>query len=525
MSVNVPNSTLLNTRPDADLETNQEKLEGAPVRSVSLRPEDKSTQVEQACDICRESQLSRGEVHASYLDLNGRITVRLDTYVVSAVKAKKDFKALLPLLDEMHSMLSQRGSKRSLMNTLKLPTWSDWFEDFCVRLHEETTMRTIQRWLRDYRNRDRDRETSPSKDVNVLAKESIRHLESKPQTEKLDAAVEARKELNPAIRQEMIRVLEAAGNGLLARAATLKKGFKPLPIAATGKAHQRLVREERALLPDPLLEEKQKLAKDFTHAEVRQISYDDAKTVILRNEFLGSLGSASGKYCYGLFFGDYLGSVVCFGSTAGTKVAASVCGPEYADKVITLVRGASEPWSHEHSASRLIAEACKRMAKEHGKNVVVAYADPAGGEVGQIYSSVNFKYTGMTTGTEKFKTPDGKVHDGRQISGMTRDRRNGDLKYTRSRAEQKKILLAQGCEFKTGGAKHRFVHFAGDRRITRALRKALKWETLPCPKRSTTRQADVEMKVGTDEREAAGSVPEHLQVRTDLRVQEEMTTP
>ena len=58
----------------------------------------------------------------------------------------------------------------------------------------------------------------------------------------------------------MIRALEAQGHKLLELAAKLKKGFRPLPVAETGKAHQRLVREHRAKLPDPLLEEKRKLA-------------------------------------------------------------------------------------------------------------------------------------------------------------------------------------------------------------------------------------------------------------------------
>jgi hypothetical protein len=135
----------------------------------------------------------------------------------------------------MHSMLSQRGPKRSLLDTLGLPTWSDWFEDFRRRLHEKRNIRTIQRWLREYRNRDD--QTPPPKDVNVLGKESIRHLESKPQAEKLDAAVEARKQLNPTIRQDMIRALEARASKMLALAAKLKKGFRPLPVAETGKAH------------------------------------------------------------------------------------------------------------------------------------------------------------------------------------------------------------------------------------------------------------------------------------------------
>lgn len=485
---NCPNSTVLNTRPDANLlGANQEKPETAPAlsksRSASLQPENISTQREETGDTRRELELTPGELRASYLDLNGRITVRLDIYVDSAAKAKTDFKALLPLLDEMHSMLSQRAPKRKLMNTLGLPTWSDWFEDFRSRLHEDINIRTIQRWLREYRNRDR--ETHPPKDVNVLAKESIRHLESKPQAQKLDAAVEARKQLNPTIRQDMIRALEAQAHKLLALAGKLKKGFRPLPVAETGKAHQRLVREHRAKLPDPLLEEKRKLAADFTHARVEQISYDTAKNVILANEYLGSMGSAT--HCFGLYVGEHLASVVCFGSVAGTNVAASVCGPEYSEKVKVLVRGATEPWAHKHSASYLIARACDQMAAK-GYPIIVAYSDPAGGEVGQIYSACNFLYTGKRNGTEQFKTPDGKLHDSRQVGGLTRDRRNGELRYKRSRAEQKKLLLEQGCEFVKAGSKHRFVHFAGNGRTTRILRRALRWEILPHPKRAISGQ-------------------------------------
>ena len=415
-----------------------------------------------------------GEVHTAFLDLNWQITQKVDQYVATAVKAVKELEAMLPLVDEMQSLLSQRGSKRELMNTLGLPTWSEWFEEFRKRLHEKITIRQIQRRLRAYR------EVPPAKDVNVLAKESIRQLESKPQAEKLESAVEERKQLNPAIQAELIRALEARAKKLLALAARLKKGFRPLPGAKTGKAHQRLVRERRAKLPDPLLEEKQKLAADFTHARVEQISYDTAKNVVLANEYLGSMGSVSD--CYGLYFGEHLGSVVCFGAVAGTRVAASVCGPEHAEKVKVLVRGATEPWAHKHSASRLIAKACDMMAAM-GYPITVAYSDPAGGEVGQIYSAVNFLYTGMTSGKEQFTAPDGKVRDSRQIHGLTRDRRNGELKYKRTRAEQRRLLIEQEYEFEWVGGKHRFVHFAGGRRTKRLLRKALKWEVLTHPRR------------------------------------------
>jgi hypothetical protein len=332
-----------------------------------------------------------------------------------------------------------------------------------------------------------DREPPTGKDVNVIAKESIRQIESARQTQKLEITAEKHNELNPTIRQELIRASVAHGKKLLGLAEKLKKDFNPLPVDATAKAHQRVVREHRATLLDPLLDEKRKLATDFTHARVEQIPYDTAKNVVLANEYLGSMGSVG--HCFGLYFGEHLGSVVCFGSVAGTKVAASVCGPEYADKVTVLVRGATEPWAHKHSASHLIAKACDLMAAK-GLPITIAYSDPAGGEVGQIYSAVNFLYTGMTAGTEVFITPDGKKHNSRQIHGLTRDRRNGEVNYKRTRAEQKKLLIEQGCSFERVGGKHRFVLFSGDRRTKRLLRKALKWQVLPHPRREAQAVAE-----------------------------------
>lgn len=437
-------------------------------------------------DSCRESEpsLTPGEVHAAYLDLNKQITAKLDTYVSQARKAKTDFDALMPLVDQMQAMLSQRGSVRRLMGTMGLPTWPEWFKKFRERLPEDITLRTIQRRLRAYR------QIPPPKDPNVVAKELAKEVESRRRSEKLRMVIEARKQLNPAIRQDLIRALETTAKNLLALAKALKRNFRKLPVVETGKAHQRLVREQRATLPDPLFEEKRRLAADFTHARVEPISYAAAKNVILANEYLGSMGST--RFCFGLFFGEHLGSVVCFGSTGGSNVAVSVCGPEHAKKVTVLVRGATEPWAHKHSASHLIARACDMMAAK-GFPVVVAFSDPLGGEVGQIYSAVNFLYTGMTKGTEVFKTRDGKFHDSRQISGLTRDRRNGQLRYKRSRAEQRKLLIEQGCKFERQGGKHRFVHFAGDRRTRRMLRKALKWEVLPHPQRAASQDSDVQM--------------------------------
>lgn len=118
-------------------------------------------------------------------------------------------------------MLSKRGKLRKLLDISRVQTWKEWFEDFEKRLHLDISLRQVQRWLKAYRERDSEK---PEPDINVIAKESIRHVESKKQLEKLQSAVKERKQLNPAIRSELVRALKARAKAYLALAAKREKG-------------------------------------------------------------------------------------------------------------------------------------------------------------------------------------------------------------------------------------------------------------------------------------------------------------
>ena len=188
---------------------------------------------EEIRDIGRESELTPGEVHAEYLNLNGQITAHLDAFVGKIVDATEEFKSLiLPLLDQMQSLLSKRGSRRKLLNITGVPTWKQWFDDFEKRLHLDITFRTIQRRLKKYR--EAEMEELPAPDANALAKQSVRQIESKRQAEKLDAVVKQRNKLDPANRANLIRALKADVETRLALIAKLEKGFAP-PSTETGK--------------------------------------------------------------------------------------------------------------------------------------------------------------------------------------------------------------------------------------------------------------------------------------------------
>jgi hypothetical protein len=322
-------------------------------------------------------------------------------------------------------------------------------------------------------------------DINVVAAELTRDIESASRKEKLNAVVRLRNRLNPTIRKSLISALRNAAGDAANFAAQLSSDFQEFP--SNGKCHQRLIREHMAAQPEPDLEEKRTLAADFKNAVVREISYDEAKNLILANEYLASMGTT--EFSFALFFGEHPAGVVCFGRTAGTNVAASICGAEHAGKVATLTRGCTCWWAHPHSGSFLVSAACREMTKK-GYHIFVAYSDTTAGEIGTIFQSCNFLYIGPTSPTEKFRTPSGAVKDARLVSAYSRDRTGGTLKYKRTRAEQKQLLIEEGCEFfKDSGRKHRYVGIYGDRRTKRILRGALRWQVLPYPKRDRTSEA------------------------------------
>jgi hypothetical protein len=353
------------------------------------------------------------------------------------------------------------------------------FERALIRAKERNGELTTAALLREIKEIIKPAGAVVEPSISVVAAELIRDIESAARKEKLEAVVQSRSRLNPTIRKNLISALKHAARDVAAFAEQLSADFQELP--SNGKSHQRVIREHMAEQPEADIAEKRRVATDFKNAVVREISYDEAKNLILGNEWLGSMGTT--EFAFGLFFGCHLAGTVCFGSTAGTNVAASICGWEHRHKVVTLCRGACVHWAHPHSASFLISEACREMTKK-GYHVFVAYSDIAAGEIGTVYQASNWLYCGTTSPTEKFRTKDGKIYDARNVHLLTRDRTGGTLKYKRSRAEQKQLLKEQGCEFfKDSGRKFRYVGIYGDRRTKRILRRALRWEALPYPKR------------------------------------------
>jgi hypothetical protein len=189
------------------------------------------------------------------------------------------------------------------------------------------------------------------------------------------------------------------------------------------KAWQRKIREKEARKdPHPVV--------GLENAIVVEISYEKAKSIILKYEWLRTMGSS--ERCVGSILDGELAGVCCFGKTGGTETAKSVC-PEWARYVVTLCRGACAHWAHPHSASYLISRACKLMANSRritksGKEfppayIFVAYADTDAGEIETVYQSCNWIYAGRTAGATMYRDVTGKLRDSKLIHSATRSRR------------------------------------------------------------------------------------------------------
>jgi hypothetical protein len=189
------------------------------------------------------------------------------------------------------------------------------------------------------------------------------------------------------------------------------------------KAYQREIREAEAQRFPRVI------PADFSSASVLEITKTEAKSVLERYEWLARLDKRKAlgatRYTFGLFFGDELAGIECFGATAGTNTNSSVCGLRYTNMVATVTRGCCVSWAHPHSASYLITKACKLMTQK-GFHVFVAYADAAANEIGTVYQACGWVYCGPTNTGHLLRFPNGREVDARLVSGYARNRSNGD---------------------------------------------------------------------------------------------------
>jgi hypothetical protein len=292
-------------------------------------------------------------------------------------------------------------------------------------------------------------------------------------------STQARSAMRAHARAEVASACRACGEPINARRTTrrfchggacrqraYRAGRRPMlaPIA-----HQRLVRHAEAVRdPRPAM-------ATIEGCTVEQIAYAEAKVLITRYEWLRTMPTVT-RACYGLRApsGEVVGVVVF--AVGPAPEAGDICGREHHSKAICLARGASVHWAHPHTASCLISRACKLAYRDHGWQVFYAYSDPTAGERGTVYRAANWLYLGEGVGRSKGR--------GRWRFFNRRESRWRSERVIRRRGLKPTDLPSHPdwiAQFTPD--KGRYVWFEGSQREKRELRRALKYEPRPYPRR------------------------------------------
>lgn len=237
------------------------------------------------------------------------------------------------------------------------------------------------------------------------------------------------------------------------------------------KAYQREIRERYEQ------EEPRGRLRSLDGCRVEKITSEEARAVILKYEWLGTMGRSVATYGLRSADGDLLGAAV-FGWPSAVQ-SRDICGVEHRARAVCLERGACVHWAPPNAASYLISQAVGQAAKDHDWRIFYAYADPEAGEIGTVYQACNWLYIGQGVGRtpgrlrEDWVLPDGSALSSRSL-------RHRKLK------RQEAIGLGWRPVYKH--PKHKYVHLEGTRTERRALYAALRYPPQPYPKRAIETQ-------------------------------------
>lgn len=246
------------------------------------------------------------------------------------------------------------------------------------------------------------------------------------------------------------------------------------------KAHQRIIREEKAIDKPLLLFSDKPNFIDIKTAFVKSVSFETAKKIILEYEWLGTMGTT--QYHFGIYFDGHCAGVVCFGYfqamniNGGGHPYAQYVGINHSRAGIQLSRGACVYWAHPHSASKLISGSLKRM-KQKGYKYAIAFSDPKAGEIGTVYQATNWYYLGFGKGVHYdvyYKDGDLYMND-----------RDFYKKYKfRGLNKMKNWLIDKpGLCLKEREPKGRYIKLLGNKKENKEMMKHLKDKIVPYPKR------------------------------------------
>ncbi len=218
---------------------------------------------------------------------------------------------------------------------------------------------------------------------------------------------------------------------------------------------------------------------------IKEVSYLDAKKIIIEYEWLKTMPLFN-KHIFGIYFIvngiEYLGGVVIYSEEYSANKSTTWNKYDFTGKILLLSRGVCLWWTPKNTASYFISKTLVWLRENTNYKIITATVDPAAGEIGTIYQSLNWYYVGLMAGNYNKNGRESK-----RFSVYI----NGKLRHSRSiRMElgtiKKDIILEKypNAIFVPQYRKRRYFYFIGNKRENRHYHNMIKHLILPYPKRN-----------------------------------------
>ncbi len=195
---------------------------------------------------------------------------------------------------------------------------------------------------------------------------------------------------------------------------------------------------------------------------IRKIDYRTAMALVVREHYLHRKAPCSAAF--GLFLGDELKGVVCYGTPSSAPLRSGLAGIGNKDNVVELTRLWVCDSVPRNGESFLIGNTLALC----GKEIIVSYAEIQQGHVGTVYQATNWLYTGLSAKRTNWT-----------VDGLDKHCQTLADKYTAKEIREK---YGDRFSLQERPRKHRYVFLNAKGRRRKELLAALKYPLSPYPK-------------------------------------------
>jgi hypothetical protein len=195
---------------------------------------------------------------------------------------------------------------------------------------------------------------------------------------------------------------------------------------------------------------------------IREIEYKAAMDIVVREHKLHRRAPCS--IAFGLFLGNSIKGVVCYGTPSSAPLRSGIAGAENAGNVVELTRLWVCDSVPRNGESFLIGRTLKRA----GKEIVVSFAEIEQGHIGVVYQATNWIYTGLSAKRTNWT-----------VEGIDAHCQTLADKYTAAEIREK---FGDRFSLKDRPRKHRYVYINAKGARRAMLISSLKYKPQPYPR-------------------------------------------